>query len=191
MKKLFLIILTFIPLVSFSQTENETKEIVALIVNQYKMDTINIFYKFHNNDLINDFQQIKSDNEIATLRKYYKIVDSIGYDKYFDRIQAEIFDDSITIQFENVLIPYFINEKRLKQTESKKIKKLYDEKYVKNKKTRPISSISIPLISKDQKKALIYVSHIFGSLEGHGDIVFFEKINGKWKISGYKMRWIS
>jgi hypothetical protein len=51
--------------------------------------------------------------------------------------------------------------------------------------------IGIPLFSKDNNRAYVELSHYCGSLCGHGEAIFLEKIKGKWIIVDKIETWIS
>jgi len=51
--------------------------------------------------------------------------------------------------------------------------------------------MTIPVFSKDNKKAYLELNHYCGYLCGSGKSIFLKKVNGKWKIVDKWRTWIS
>ena len=191
MKKTLFTILFLTCSVSFSQIKNDLTEIIEIIVTDYKSDTINVYHRFKNFRLLSDLDRLKSDKDSKIHEKYDSELDSNGININWEIEVAEMYDDSVTVNIERLKVKFFPSITFIDKKENKRIKRYFKTKYEKNKRKKPIAYISVPLISTDGKKAIVYGSYICGSLCGSGGVFHLEKINGKWKIADYVIRWIS
>lgn len=178
-------------MVSFSQSENDAKDIIKLVVDVYKNDTINVFYKFHNQELIYDLSQTEWKKfDLSKIfeecsKKYDTITEK---DLFFECINSKFPNDTATFKFEKIKVNYYGNSDLLEKTNDTRIKKIHKTSFGKNIKIKPLSFISFPLISSDKKKAIVYCTFITGSLSGNKGYYILEKINRKWKIVNYEFR---
>lgn len=58
-------------------------------------------------------------------------------------------------------------------------------------RTKEITFVSMPILSTDNKTAVIQIENNCGMLCGSGSIYIFKKINGKWTVIKEIERWIS
>ena len=175
--------------ISFSQNKSDYSEIIKVVVSSYESDSIKIYKRFNNNRLLEELERIKTLKTQALYRKYEKPKDSKKLNKYYDRIIDEIYSDSVTVKIENIKVNFFFNSNQLEKKDKRKINPYYRTKY--SRKKRPVAFISFPLISVNEKKAIVYGMYICGGLCGSGGVFFLEKNNGKWTIIKYEIRWIS
>ncbi|WP_452601970.1 hypothetical protein [Pontimicrobium sp. MEBiC06410] len=193
MKKHILFIpLLFVIGISFSQNKSDYSEIIKVVVSTYKSDSIKIYKRFNNNNnnrLLKELERIRTLKTQDLYHKYEKPKDSKKLNEYYDRIVDEIYSDSVTVKIENIKINFFSNFNQLEKKNKRKIYPFYKTKY--SRKKRPIAFISFPLISVNEKKAIVYGMYICGGLCGSGGLFFLEKINNKWIIVKYEIRWVS
>ena len=169
MKNIKLIILLFFVFnLSLAQTKKDLTEIVELIVSECSYNEKVVFKKFDNDLLLSNLK----DSFLSNISK------------------KESYTDNLFVEFENLKINISSAIKLVKKKNNKPIRS-YTKIKLKNNKSKPITYISFPLISNDNKKAVVYSSYICGTLCGNGGVFFLEKTNGKWEIIKYKERWIS
>ena len=190
MKKILIAILILPFSTLFSQTENDLIEIIELVIADYNSDTIMVYHKFDNSELISDLDRVKMDMVIEIIEKHNRELDSCGANKNDVIRLFEVFEDSVVVKFEKIDVQYFSSINLLNKKDNKRIKRYTKVDLIKNRKY-PLAYISIPLIATDQQKAIVYTSYVCGGLCGNGDTIYLEKINGKWKIIERKTRWIS
>ena len=157
-------ILTFT--VSFSQTEKDLTAIIELVIAEYQSDTIIVYNRFNNDQLLSDLENAKNFQDFQTHEKYG------------------------TVEIENINVDFFSAIKKMDKKNNKRIRGYTKTKLKKNNR-KPVAYISFPLISTDRKSAIVYGSYICGGLCGSGGIFFLKKINGQWNIKAYENRWIS
>ena len=180
----------------FSQTEEDYSEVIRLVISEYQKDTIKVYKKFHNNKLHSDLIGVKSEQDSKISKKYKILKDSVRPDinrlnTYVDQEMEERNDDSTYVEIENIKILFFSNLEMIDNKNKGRIDKYYKAEFENNRKNRPIAFISYPLISIDKNKAIVYGSYVCGGLCGSGGIYFLEKVNEKWKVSKYEIRWTS
>jgi hypothetical protein len=192
LKKIYTVVFLLLNLTSFSQSDKNAGEIIRLVVNDYKADTIEVFYKFNNQSLIRDLWDEESRkldfgrifNDCS--KKFDTITES---KKIAECIANGIPNDSATFEFEKIRIPFFGGDGDiLKKMDNKKIAGFFKGKYQKNRKFRPMAAISFPLFDKHKKKAIVYCSYLGVGLSGNMGYFILEKINDKWEISHYIIR---
>lgn len=186
MRFFILILLIQIPNIFSNKLELDTEKIINLIVEKYEKNSIKIYNKFENNDLIKDLENAKSRIEIEKMESLKSEKDSITMDDIF-----AFLDEEINIEFKGITFNYSDNFKRLKKYNSKRIRKYGKGKYHKTMKNLPLISISKPIISEDGKFAIVYNVYYCKGLCGSGGIYFLEKTESNWRISEHKTRWIS
>lgn len=172
MKKLLVLISLLNVSIAFSQTDKDISEIIGLVVEEYNSDTINVYFRFKNGKLKSDLNLIKSIQD----RRIFGLYDS-GFDSYVDNVAPRIDDDSVTVRMKKVKLVYSTQHKIAKKTDNKKIRRFLKLNFKKSKKKGPVAFISIPLLSIDTKKTIVYGSYYCGGLCGSGGVFFFEKIN--------------
>lgn len=178
-------------MIAFSQSENDTNDIIKLVVNNYKNDTIDVFYKFQNQELIDnlsdaEWRKIDLGKILEECSKKYDTITE--RDLFFECWNSKLSNDTAAFQFEKIRVKHCRNNDFLKETNDKKLKKHYKASYIKNKKTKPLAFISFPLISADRKKAIVYCTYLEENLSGNKGYYILEKINRKWKIITYEFR---
>lgn len=168
--------------VSFSQTENDLSEIIKLVVREYKTDTINVYSRFENAEMRSALDDTKTgqDMQISEL-----------YNSHFDSVAPRIYDDTVTIRFYKLKVLYSKQKRFTKKTDNKKIRRYLKSDFEKRRRKGPVAFISIPLISMDNEKAIVFGSYYCGSLCGSGGTFFFQKVNGVWTLMDYERRWVA
>lgn len=199
MKKLIFLFIIFSFLQLLGQQKNDSKEIIDLVVNNYKNDSIEVYHKFHNYELIKDFDNAESEKFLKITREIEKRINSSEFAEldekekagiYLDFLWENIDADTVTVTFNKIKILLNTNKKLIDRKDNKRIKK-YTKKNLTNKKKNKYAFISFPIISTDKIKAIIYVGYYCGSLCGKGGILHLEKLNGKWEIVEFVPTWIS
>ncbi len=186
MKKLLLLLLFLNVSVVFSQTDKDISEIIQLVINEYKSDTISVYFRFKNDRLKSDLEITKSIHD----RKIYEVHNG-DFDYYVENIAPRVDDDSVTVRMEKIKLTYSIQQKITKKTNNKRVRRFVKSDFKKSKRNTPFAFISIPLVSTDTKKAIVYGSYYCGGLWGSGGVFFFEKINKVWTFINYEQRWVS
>lgn len=158
-------------------------EIIELAIAEYQTDTLVVYNRFENDELMAALKKRKSKKDTKAHEKY-------GKELTWDIIVNEIDADSITVEVEKVKVDYFPTINVLDKKNNKRIRK-YTKTKLKRTKKRPTAFISFPLISTDRKRAIVYGSYDCGGLCGSGGIFYFENINGKWRLIVYKRRWVA
>lgn len=181
-----MMMLLLFPIVGFSQSIEDEREITELLVNKYARDTIEIFHKFDNSWLIKNVEEAKSRFEIKKMEEIDLRKDSVSIDE-----QLAIFDDNVTIKFEGVKIKYSNIIRKLNKANKKRLNTYVNGKFQKRKKKTPFVFISSPIISENGKYAVVYCSYVCDGLCGNGGYQFLKKINNKWVIDKYEIRWVS
>jgi hypothetical protein len=188
MRKILTTILILTFTVSFSQTDKDLTEIIELVIAEYKTDTIIVNNRFNNDEVLSALDDAKSRKDSKIHDKYKTELDSNGIDPNWEIKTAEMYEDSVTVQIENIKVKFFPTITLVDKKDNKRIKRYTKTKLKKNKK-RPVAFISFPLISTDRKRAIVYGSYICGGLCGNGGVFYLEKIKGKWKMIEYERRW--
>ena len=183
-----ILILTFT--VSFSQTEKDLTEIIELVISEYQSDTIIVYNRFNNYELLSALDGAKSYKDSQIHEKYRTELDSNGIDPNWEIKTAEMYDDSLTVKIEKVKVEFFPAITIVDKKDNKRLRRYTKTKLKKNKR-KPVAYISFPLISTDRKRAIVYGSYVCGGLCGSGGIFYLEKINGKWKMVKYERRWVA
>lgn len=184
MKNVLAIFLILSVNISFSQTKEDYGEIIGLIVSQYENDTLKVYKRFNNYTLLSTLELMKSFQDGGYYKEYEKIEDSDKFDHY-EKISAKLYDDSVTVKIENIRVKYFQNLERVKKEDNRLIRHFHETNYEKRRKKRPILYISIPLLSVDNKRAIVFGDYICRGICG-GTIFLLDKVNGKWRITDYK-----
>jgi len=189
-----ILILTFT--ISFSQTKRDISEIIELIIAKESIDYSRIYYKFDNYQLLsrlNDFKRAK-DEDIK--EKYRALADSAYYRSAYDYIiqtTERIISDTITVKLRYDKFYYRINIEKLEQTSTKQIKRYVKSESLSKIKKTPYISISFPIFSTDNKKAIVYkcTSDFFTEYVPCTSLGYYiiEKENNIWKIKHYQYRW--
>jgi hypothetical protein len=175
----------------FSQTEKDYSDIIGLVIEEYETDTIKVYKKFQNQRLLSELDRIKSKQDREINEKYKKLEDSAKPNIYFDQKLGALYDDTVSVEVENIKVAFFPNLDWVDKKDKDRINRYYKTDFEKKRKKRPLAFISVPLISVDNKKAIVFGSYICGGLCGSGGVFFLEKVKGKWKVINYEMRWIS
>ena len=131
--------------------------------------------------LMRDLDNIKSSQDA-------KLYEKFGTD--FDIVSPKVFDDTVTVSIEKVKVSYYPTEKMLKKQNKKRLNRYTKKNLVKNK-GKQYAHISIPIISYDGEKAIVYGGYYCGGLCGSGGIFFLEKIDGMWHLIEYERRWVA
>ena len=171
---------------AFSQSENDVREITALMVRKHDNDTINIYHKFENRELIQTINSAKNSQEHKQLLKIESRYDSSDADEIL-----KIFGDDVLVEIEGIAFKYDEAMKSAKERDADKISKYVSSNFQKRKQKQPLAFISTPLLSADGKHAIVYCSYSCGSLCGSGGIQFFEKVQREWKLMSYLIKWVS
>ncbi len=190
MKKILTAILVLTFTVSFSQTEKDLTEIIELVIAEYQTDTIIVNNRFRNEELLSALDGVKSRKDSEIHDKYGTELDSNGIDPNWEIKTAEMYDDSVTVKIEKIKVEFFPAITIIDKKDNKRLRRYTKTKLKKNKR-KPVAYISFPLISTDQKRAIVYGSYICGGLCGSGGIFHLEKINGKWTMLEYERRWVA
>ena len=180
MKNIFTLVLNIFFFAGFSQTENDVREIVQLVVTTYQSDTINVYHKFDNHELSNRLFSIKMSQETKIYEQVLLHPDSLSADRRWE-IVGEQQSDTATISIEGIKIFYNTNYSIAESNDDKKLSRFFKSDYQKRRRKLPLAYISTPIIAADNKKAFVYW-HINSGLYGNGGILFLEKINNNWQI---------
>tara|TARA_R110001632_G_scaffold221815_1_gene352576 strand:+ start:7412 stop:7981 length:570 start_codon:yes stop_codon:yes gene_type:complete len=172
--------------ISFSQTQKNYSEIIGLIVSEYESDTLKVYKRFNNSTLLSTLELRKSLRDREYYKEYDNIEDSVKFD-HFENIAAKLYNDTVTVKIENMRVNYSQKLKRAKKEDNDLIRHFYETNYEKRRKKRPIVFISIPLLSVDNKRAIVFGDYVCRGICG-GTIFLLDKVNGKWKITDYKYR---
>ena len=190
MSKILTIILILTYSVSFSQSDKDLAKIIQLVIENYQTDTIIVYHKFDNYELLVSLDGAKSYKDSQIHEKYKAELDSNGVDPNWEIKSAEMYDDSVTVKIEKVKVEFFPTISIVDKKDNKRIKRYTKAKLKKNKK-KPVVFISFPLISIGGNRAVVYGSYVCGGLCGSGGIFYLGKINGKWSILEYERRWVA
>ena len=109
------------------------------------------------------------------------------------KIENQMF---FTIKDSLGLLQQNLNPEKFKIEEDivEKINLTTKEKEIKKKKigeSYNFFEMTIPIFSLNSRKAYVQLSNYCGHLCGHGEAIYLEKINGKWKIVQKYRIWIS
>ena len=182
MKKLFIIILILCYSVSFAQDNSEFKEILGLVIEQFEKESIIVYSKFENSEILEELERNKSVHDS-------KILDSLGTD--FGIVSPKVLDDTVTINMDKMRVIYSEQKELVTKTSNKKLNRFLKRKFEKNRKIRPLAFISFPILSADKKEAIVYGYYVCGNLCGEGGTFYLEKENNEWRLRRYLSRWIS
>lgn len=189
MKELLIIFFLTVSLFSFSQTESDYKMIIQQVIEKYDSSSVKVYKKFVNHSKIELIEHYKLRQDNQLINKYSDQKDSLKFIFIIDVIDSYWQSDTASIKIENIEIDYLLTKNYLESTNQKRINKFFDsDNYEKRKKVRPIVFLSFPILSRDNRKALVYDSHVNGPLSGSGGVYFLEKVHDKWKIVGWEVR---
>ncbi|MBZ0327190.1 MAG: hypothetical protein K8F54_06255 [Altibacter sp.] len=189
MRKILTAILILNLTVAFSQTEKDLTEIIELVITEYQADTISVYNKFINDELLSALVLIKNQKDSNIHEKYVTKLDSNGNDLNWEIKTAEMYDDTVTVNIEKMKVKFFPAIEIGDKKDNKRIRRYTKIDLIKHKK-KPFAYISFPLISIDGSKAVIYSGYVCGGLCGSGGIFYFEKVDGEWKIIGFERKWV-
>lgn len=175
----------------FSQNKNDYSEIIELVIAEYKSDTIKVYKRFQNQRLLTELERVKMQHDSKVYETYEQLKDSAKPDANFEQKFNALYSDSVIVTLEKIKIKFFPSLEWVEKKDKDRIKPYYKADFEKRRKNRPIAFISMPLISIDNKKAIVFDSYICGGLCGSGGVFFLEKINGVWKIIDYEIRWVA
>lgn len=164
----------------FSQSENDLREIVQVVVKHYQYDTIDVYHKFANQKLLNNLFSIKMNQETKIYEQLLLHPDSLSADRRWE-IVGEQMSDTTTISIEGLRIFYNSNYLTVEGNDSKKLNRYFKNDYQKRRRKLPLAYISSPVIITDNKKAFVYW-HINSGLYGNDGMLFLEKTNNNWQI---------
>ena len=163
-----------------SQTKEDVSQIINLVIQEYNPDSTYIYNRFKNTNLLSDIE-----------RRYFFEIENLD-DERLNEFYVDTLAYNLDYAKKYFKLPFYLNlDNNINKTDNKRINKYTDKKVENNRKKRPIAFISYPLISVDNKKAVVYGAYVCGGLCGSGGIFFLEKIDGFWKIINYQMRWVS
>ena len=165
-----------------AQSGNDYSDILRLALDLYAKESINVYSRFENSEIEAELERVKSDNA----RQQY---DLFGAD--FDLVTPGMYDDTVTVVMDKIKLLYFEQKKKTIETANKRISRFIKFNFEKNRKKRPLAFISIPVISLDREKAIVYCYYVCGNLCGEGGTLYFKKENNKWILTNYIHRWIS
>jgi hypothetical protein len=186
LKKIFTLILSVFCFTAFSQTENDVREIVQLVVKSYQSESIVVYHKFDNRELLNTLFAIKSTQDYEQILPY---LDSLSTDRVWEIVDEQESDTATTI-IEKITIYHKMNYDTAKKYNNKKLNRFFRSDYQKRRKKKPLAIISTPIIATDSKKAFVYGLYVCGGFCGNGGIFFLEKTNNTWQIVRYDIRFI-
>ncbi len=182
MKKILVLILILSLSVSLAQTNNEYEKILSIVIEQFEVESIKVYSRFENSEIIEELERIKKVHE-------NKILDSLGAN--FDIISPKIYDDTVTVVMDEVRLSYFDQKELLSKTSNGKVNRFLNQKFEKNRKKRPLAFISFPVLSHDRRKAIVYVYYVCGNLCGEGGTIYLEKSGEDWRPIKYIFRWLA
>lgn len=155
------------------------------MVDEYSKDTIEVYYKFENEWLINEFEEARSRFEMKKMEEL-----ALGQDSVSIVERLAIFDDNVEIDFEGIKVKYYERIEKLEKSNKKRVDRYAKGKFNKRKKLIPLAYISSPIISENGKYAIVYCSYVCGNLCGCAEYQYFKKDNNKWVIYKYELRLI-
>lgn len=164
----------------FSQ---DYSEILQLLNDELKKDTISLYYRFDNRELFYTLEDEFFDRENEIYNKYDSIPDEINLQKDLEELRSPFI--IVYLPILNIETYYYQAENLAKRTHGKKIMKYYPNRFEKDKDKRPLLFISIPLITVDERKAFIFGSYVCGNLCGGNSVREYEKLNGKWTYKNF------
>ena len=199
MKATIFILTIFSSCQIISQQKNDITEIISLVVNNYKKDTLEVYNRFHNNELIKDFEDAETVKFFETNKKIENRIKGTEFKDveekeklliHLDLLWENMHTDSVTLSFQKIKV--LINETTtlINKKNNKRINR-YAKSNLTRKKKKKYAFISFPIISSDKSKAIVYVGYYCGGLCGSGGILHLEKKNGTWQILEFEPTWIA
>ena len=153
MKKTIFIIIFILCNSSYAQLQNERSKIIAQVVKLFEKENAKLYY------------QIKNDH----------------YERELDLMEKKRTKSDSKIS-EYLNIDYKEFKRIFFKTNNTLLSKYYSTTTTKDLKEKNIAILSIPIISEDNKKAIIYGRYSCGLFCGKMNIFYFEKMKEKWVI---------
>ncbi|BAO54734.1 hypothetical protein [Nonlabens marinus] len=189
-KIMTVVFLVAFSLQSFSQSDDDYRELIDLAITSFGKDSTLIFKRFDNKTILQDLNLLIGEKHISVVKKYRKNLDSIDTDAYWKITSAAMFGDTVTVAFQKLNFYSEVNIQQLNKTQNKRIER-YTDKNLKRNRKLPIARISYPIITSDEKKAIVYFSNVCGSLCASGGFIQFKKVFGVWEFVKREVVWIS
>jgi len=176
-----LLLLSFIfSLTSLSFGSKEHKLILKTLAKKYKGDSTTLAIRFNNKMLIADFEnaQNKRYSQVmeANKRDILSVLNVIDSDTFTVVIQGYRF------YYTDIVRPLY-----KKANKSIRLKEFKGDKMSSPNQLQ----FSIPLISSNGQKAIVYIAKHSKNHCSSGGIVFLSKSKNNWIIDNYKLTWIA
>jgi|SRR5690625_2220124 len=179
---LFLILIGLIYFAYSFHSENKKYE----IINEIFDDT-----EFYPDKICFEESTIRLDNQTNNLMKNFSWIDTpSAYSQILVQNLRKLLSIEKKLKSNKIILKDKTNSPEIISdcsTEMKQIKKGKETILFVNSNY----SISFPILSADNKTAIIQIENHCGMLCGNGDVYLFKKIDGKWKLIEKKPQWIS
>ena len=177
MKYLVIIVLLLVSLQVSSQTKKDYKQVLALVIDNFHNDSINVYFQFNNSSSLSKLEELKRENDLNYLKEHLN--DSIIY------CTRGTSNFILELNLFSIQIDYYSLKDGLEKTENQKIKS-YKSNNLNKDEDIPIAYISAPIFSINSVEAIIYSKFYCGSMCGSEGYYLLVKVNGDWEIKRFK-----